>query len=397
MIKPLVARALPGALFEWAAVDTEGAPASPARGSVESLIGACSERDLTLLLDGRSVGTLPVAIPAKSQRQARIAAPYAIEDEVTEELDALYVTCGPAEEDGQRTVGYTRKAELDALLAPLADARIALRGVRPDYLALPWSPGQWSVLLDEDRLLVRTAARQGFVVESELASEVLERKLAARAPERIVQFGEGALPPALQALPSTRQPLATGPWSLFAKAATESAGIDWLPESFPRPRSARRAAWVWAMGLLALALATHVGFLIAGNARLAARIADLREAQAEVMRGTFPEITRIVNAEIQASQAVAALRAAGTEEISVLELLHGLGLAVEAKAGQFRLLNVNYANGVMSVQALAQDIAGLEGLGADATLPVAIEILSVENRESGVVGNLRVSRKEVGP
>jgi general secretion pathway protein L len=397
MIASLIARALPGDLFEWATVDQDGASVPPARGSVESLIGACAERDLTLLLDGRSVGTLPVTIPAKSQRQARIAAPYAIEDDVTEELDALYVTCGPAEEDGQRTVGYTRKAELDSLLAPLAEARIALRGVRPDYLALPWSPGQWSVLLDEDRLLVRTAARQGFVVESELAAEVISRKLAERAPEHIVLFGEGALPPALLALPSTRQPLVAGPWSALVKGATESAGIDWLPDTFPRPRNAQRAAWLWAMGLLALSLVTHVGFLVAGNARLQAQIADLREAQAEVMRGTFPEITRIVNAEIQASQAVAALRAAGTVEVSVLELLHGLGLASDAQAGRFRLLNVNYANGMMSVQALAQDIASLEGLGADATLPVLIEILSVENRESGVVGNLRVSRKELGP
>ncbi|MBM4227079.1 MAG: hypothetical protein FJ164_04975 [Gammaproteobacteria bacterium] len=396
MTAALVARALPGAIFEWAEVDRDGAPGTPARGGVQSLIDACAAREMTLLLDGRSVGTLPAAIPAKSQRQARIAAPFAIEDDVTEELEALYVTCGPAEEAGVRTVGYTRRHELDALLAPLAEARVALRGVRPDYLALPWSPGQWSVLLEDNRLLVRTAARQGFVVERELATEVLSRKLAEAAPERIVQFGDGALPAAFQSLPVSRQSLVSGPWRLFAKAATESAGIDWLPDNFPRPRNARRAAWVWAASLLALTLAVHLGFLLVGNARLETQTAALREAQAEIMRGTFPEITRIVNAEVQAAQAVAALRALGGEEASVLELLHGLGLAANMGTGGFRLLNVNYANGVMSVQTLAPDIASLEGLGADADSPVVIEILSVENRESGVVGNLRVRRKEQG-
>ncbi|MEN9725946.1 MAG: hypothetical protein RL434_312 [Pseudomonadota bacterium] len=393
----LVARVLPGSVFEWGLLDGSSALVSPVRGDAESLIGACAQHELALLLDGRGVGTLPASIPAKTQRQARVAAPYAIEDEVTEELDALYVTCGPAEEEGVRTVGFIRKSDLDALLAPLAEAHITVRCLRPDYLALPWTPGQWSVLSEGDRLLVRTAAHQGFVVDNDIAAEVFARKLEEGPPERIVQFGDGPLPAALEALPYTRQALPGGPWSLLAKGVVEPVGIDWLPDSFPRPRTARRVAWSWAAGLLGMALTLHVGFLLAGNSRLTGQISGLREAQAEVMRTAFPEITRIVNAEIQATQAVAALRGAGTGEASVLELLHGLGLARGEDTGRLRLLSLNFADGVMSVQALAPDIASLEGLGAEGELPIAIEILSVENRQDGVVGNLRITIKEAAP
>ena len=393
----LVARALPGSVFEWGLLDGSSALVSPVRGDAGSLVAACAQHELALLLDGRSVGTLTASIPAKTQRQARVAAPYAIEDEVTEELDGLYVTCGPAEEDGQRTVGFIRKSDLDALLAPLAEAHVTVRCLRPDYLALPWSPGQWSMLSDGDRLLVRTAAHQGFVVDNDIAAEVFARKLEEGAPERLVQFGEGVLPTALQALRCTRQALPGGPWSLLARGVVEPVGIDWLPDSFPRPRTARRVAWSWAAGLLAMTLLLHIGFLVAGNARLAGQISSLRAAQAEVMHTAFPEISRIVNAEIQAAQAVAALRGAGTGEASVLELLHGLGRARGDDSGRLRLLSLNFADGVMSVQALAPDIGSLEGLGAAGDLPVAIEILSVENRQDGVVGNLRVTRQEVAP
>ncbi len=397
MTAAIVARTLPGSVFEWGLLDGSSALVSPEHGNAEALIAACAQHELALLLDGRAVGTLPASIPAKTQRQARVAAPYAIEDEVTEELDGLYVTCGPAEEDGLRTVGFMRKSDLDALLAPLAEAHVTVRCLRPDYLALPWAPGQWSVLCDGDRRLVRTAAHQGFVVDNDIAGEVFARKLEEGAPERIVQFGEGTLPTALEALPCTRQALPGGPWSLLARGAIEPVDMDWLPDSFPRPRTARRVAWSWAAGLLGMALVLHVGFLVAGNSRLAGRIASLREAQAEVMRTAFPDISRIVNAEIQATQAVAALRGGGTGEASVLELLHGLGLARGGDTGRLRLVSLNFADGVMSVQAIAPDIASLEGLGAEGVLPVAIEILSVENRRDGVVGNLRITQQEAAP
>lgn len=393
----VLARALPGDLFEWSLLGAGAPMTSPERGSAEALINACAERELTLLLDGRAVGTAAVAIPAKSERQARTAAPYAIEDEVTEDLEALHVTCGPAEDDGQRTVGYVRKADLDPLLAPLAAARVAVQALRPDYLALPWTPGTWSVLAEEDRLLVRTAPRQGFSVERALAEEVISRKLAEQSPERIIAFGTAELPVGFADLPCTRETAPGGGWSVLATGAIEDPGLDLLPASYPRARSMQRSSWLWAVGLLVLAVVLHLGFLIAGNAQLSTRIAGLRAEQEALMRSAFPDITRIVNAEIQATQAVAALRGASGGQVSALDLLHGFGAATGAGDGRLRLLNLNFADGVMSVQALAPDIASLEAMGNNPESTVQIEILSVETRPDGAVGNLRVSREGASP
>ncbi len=388
MTNGLVIRTLADGRFEWANSALEAN--TRARVGDAAALAAHATQPVCVLLDGRDVATLTATIPARSARQAAQAAPYAIEDEVAEEVESLHVNCGPALANDGRALAVVKSELLNKLTSSLTEHGIRLGKIAPEYLALPYRAGRWTLLRDADRVLVRFDAAQGCAMDFAIADTLLARRAALAAPNGVDLFGFTESPLALAGLPCEHHPLPHGPLALLAQQANETDTLDITPESLRRAEGAgTRANWL-SWGLLALALIIHLGFSWRTQSASRTELTRLAETQAQIMQSAFPEITRVVNAEAQATQAVAALRDTAAGGLGLLEMLGNVAGAIAGQPeARLKLEGINYGDGVMNLRLSAPDIKTLESFAAQVS-GLHVEVVSVETRARDISGALRV-------
>lgn len=360
--------------------------------------GECALEDLgvalpaspIMLLDGRAVTTLRADIPGRSDRQARTAAPFAVEEDIAEDIEGVRVVCGAREADGGRVVAVIREGLLSELLAPLAAGDRAPLSVIPEYLALPWQTGRCSLHTAVDRVLVRLDRNEGFACDLETAPVIVPRALQARGVQAIDVYGKPLTFP-LGNIAISHHPMPESTWDVLSRGLAVPPLLELLPAEFQRRAQGVRQPLLAAAAVLALALVGFVALSISARTGLQRDLTTLETREQALMAASFPGIERVVNAEVQAGQVLAELRTAASADVSFLELLHGLGAAIEARNEAIEFTSMTYADGILSAQVVAPDIAMLEALRAETAPALTVEIVSVEARDEGVIGSLRVS------
>lgn len=348
-----------------------------------------------LLLDGRLVTTLRADIPARSDRQALQAAAFAVEEELAEDIESLRVVCGAKGQDGHRAVAVIRQDSLTAAWTQLSDAGCAPSSIIPDYLALPWQEDSWTVHMSADRLLVRSGRDEGFACDLDLASVVLTRALAAQRVEKIISYGP-TLPFAVDGPEHVHQALPSATWELFSRGLALRPTLDLLPDEWrPRTRVTGRPLAL-AAGVLCLAVLAHVGLTLQARSLLQTDLETLSAREASLMGTSFPEVERVVNPEIQAAQTLADLRARAPAGDTLLGVLQDLGAAITEREAGIEFSSVNFADGILGARVEASDIAVLEQLRTDLAPMLNLEIVSVEAREGGILGSLRITPAATG-
>jgi general secretion pathway protein L len=386
----LVARRGTRAPYEWARVSRGAATSETVEsGTADDLARAADGASICVLLNGSDVRATRASIPARSLRLAQQAAPFAIEDDTAEDVEGLEVVCSEAQADGTRTVLAARRDAVEALIGPLRRAGVRLERLLPDYLALPWESGTWTVLQDEDAVLARTGPHGGFRVERELFVPIARRLVAEGPPAGIQCYGETPLPAGIDV---TAHPMPVHALTLLAVHASRGHGLDLLPPEARTRNGASRRGLLVAVALVGAAVVAHVAFTWYAERALAREVSRLRTAQEELVRRAFPDLTRIVNAQVQAEQAVAQLRTARGPQTSFLDALYVIGRPLAADGAQPApsLEGINYADGVFNLRVRAPDIAMIEHYAAALAPELSAEVASVESQASAVVGNLRV-------
>ena len=132
--------------------------------------------------------------------------------------------------------------------------------------------------------------------------------------------------------------------------------------------------------------------LALGNASLARTEGALARRHEAVFSATFPSITRIVNPRVQATQALERLRSNAVTAPRFLDLLAGFERAFTPLSNARTAVRaLAYAEGVLEVSIETADMAELIRMrGALQTAALAVDMLSAESTDSGVIARLRV-------
>jgi general secretion pathway protein L len=356
---------------------------------------------LTLLLPGPDVLMLRAEIPAKSRQQVMRAAPYALEEQVAEEVENLHFVPGQREADGHYPVAVVARRVIASALARLAGWQV--NRVLPSFLALPLPAQGWSVLAESEWVLLRTGTYSGFAVERANFAYFLSLALAeSGAPEKIqVLQGdhEFALNPAqTQGIPLENRVHPHGALGWFAE------GLAAMPASFPlnlrqgdfRQEDALALWWrPWRLSaaLALLWLGIQGGAEGLAVARLEAQQQALRQQIEAAYREAFPDTRHLVNPRAQMEQQLAALRAAGNgqaEARGFLELLARLaGPLSQAEGGllkrlDYRAPRLDLEMELATLQAWESLRQGLSAQG------LAVETQYTNSRDNRVETRLRI-------
>ncbi len=101
-------------------------------------------------------------IPPSSPTRMLQAIPFALEDQLMDDVSEVHFALGPIVRGMDLPVIVVKKNLMDQWTAALNQAGLQVDRLVPDLFALPWQMDQWTLLLMDETALVRTGEFDGF-------------------------------------------------------------------------------------------------------------------------------------------------------------------------------------------------------------------------------------------
>ena len=323
---------------------------------------------------GETILLTEVELPRGRRAQLLAALPYALEDQLIDDVERLHFVLGSHQGDGRWQAAVVDRACMETWLAVLGAAGITPDNLLPDTLLPPLQPGAWTLACEDERIVLRMGRLDGLISHAAMFPLLLKKALADRdCPQRLLAIGcEAAREAFAAACPEAEI-------ETVAPASSETAVLNTLlPRAEPvdlnllqgpySPRSQLAAVvrpWLPAAGLLGLLLVLGLVGLVGEYRGLQQQSARLDAQMKTVFRQTFPEVKRVVNPRTQMRHRLATLR--GSEGDSGPGFTHMLArlAPIVRKHPRVEVTHLRYANGRMEIRLVTPDIKTLDALRED--------------------------------
>lgn len=341
----------------WMVVDAAGHLVSPpALASLDSVAAQVLGRRVAVIVPGADVLALEVEVPLLAGARLLQAVPFAIEEQVAEDVDTLHFAVGQRSALGRAPVRVVSKALFAEWLDRLNGAGLTPQAMFDDASLVPADGSQAVALLEGDELCVRCHARAPVYLGVDNLEDALGVALAgdggplegdalpddahwpsmtlyagaddwARLSARFESLRHRFAAFRVQLLPNGALPLLAARAVLPPQAP--GAPINLL-QGLHAPRANSSGAWrPWrlAAGLAAAWLLLFVGWQGLEYRKLRQTEAALDSAIADVLRATLPGQPAGSDARARVEQQLLAVRAGGGDAGPWLRALVALAQA----------------------------------------------------------------------
>ncbi len=198
MVRQLLIRLYGGELTEetrvqWIVYEPGQGSGSVSQGTLREAAPYTLGARVSLLVPGEQVLLTSVQVPNMNRQRLIKAIPFALEEQLLGDPEEQHYALGKQEGDGDMPVAVAALSTMSKWHQTLVAAGIQGHYMSADCLALPWQNGSWSVLLEGDRVLVRTGPQSGLVCDKDNLLVILrlalkEAQNQEQGPERMVVF-----------------------------------------------------------------------------------------------------------------------------------------------------------------------------------------------------------------
>jgi general secretion pathway protein L len=249
-----------------------------------------------------------VKIPGRNRQKLLRAVPFALEEQLSDEVENLHFAVGKPLADGALPVVVISRNYMQQLMDAVAEAGLDVQQVISELQAVPVAENEISVLLDGEIALVRSGPVSGYIADSEnlgllLAAEPRDEE--APLPILRLLLREHSLLPDTDAYAAETQvqQFAGDPLTVFARGLDASA-INLLQGAFSRTGEWLRVMQPWRATAALLLAGVLVSIVVMGidYVRLGSENERLRAQIEDTFRSALPGVTRIVNPRVQMQQ-----------------------------------------------------------------------------------------------
>ena len=258
---------------QWSVSDDNGRLTSGVEtNSLEELAGKIAGRRATLILPADDVLLAETVVPGGSHARAQQAVPYALEDQVADDVDELHFALGSKGRDDLYPVAVIGRDTMDVVTEQCAAAGLRPTQIVPETLALPQLAAAepeiraWTALLDEGKAVVRLNGHKGFATDATMASLMLEGargELEDEITASLVVFAtKGAAPVSVPPSVAVEVRPCEHRLALYASGLASSSHINLLQGDYSPKKNFDRTwkPWRWSAALAAcLCAALFVG------------------------------------------------------------------------------------------------------------------------------------------
>lgn len=394
----------------WLVVDPRGNPVGPPQSGPLSLAAPrAAGRRVCVLVPGTDVLLTEPEVPMKAGTKLQQVVPFALEEQLADDIDDLHFAIGKRAGDSARTpVAVIRKSLMEEWLTSLRASGLDPEAMYTESDLLPQNPGQAVALLEEDVVIVRPPLGAPVTLPVEALGEALNIAQSG-SPELETTGIRGLLlytgaaewhqhSAQVEALRERFdgikiQLLSAGPLSLFAQQLPTAAPINLLQGAFT-PTTARTVGWKsWRVA--AILLASLLGLHVAGKA---AELTVLKQNEkkldtsiGEQFRLAMPGERNMIDARRRMEQKLAAAQSGGTSGF-----LPALQAVVQARnvAPGTTVQALSFRQGTVEMKLSAKDATSLDHMsqalranGWDA------DLTSGNTTSTGYEGRIRLQAK----
>jgi len=330
----------------WLLADGPGNAISAAQsGPLDQAASRAAGRHVCVLVPGTDVLLAEPELPAKAGTKLQQVVPYALEEQLAQDIDDLHFAIGKKHGDSATTpVAVVSHELMDEWLGALKAAGLAAESMYADSDLLPENPGHAVALLENDVMVVRPPKGATLSMPSGAIREALE--LARPSSESGEQTGRGLIlytgaaewqqfSPQVEAVRDQFdgikvQLLTSGPLALLAQQLPQTKAINLLQGRYA-PQNTTAVGWrAWRVA--AILVAALVGLHVAGKAtelfmlKRTEKTVDVTLDQ--TFRSAMPGEQSTVDARRRMEKRLLAVRSGGAASSG---LLPALGALVHAR------------------------------------------------------------------
>jgi general secretion pathway protein L len=159
---------------EWLTLDETGAPTpTRQRGSLSLAAAAWPSGRVVVLAPATQILLAEPELPPGSGAKLAKAVPFALEEQLTEDVDQLSFAIGKRRDSGVTPVAAVSRSVLQGWVSELSTAGLDPQAIYTDISLMPESPSQTVLWLEKGRLAVRRPGAMPFAVELSPVKEAL--------------------------------------------------------------------------------------------------------------------------------------------------------------------------------------------------------------------------------
>jgi len=166
----------------WIVADAAGRIVLPSQqGTLHEAALAASGQRVCVLVPGADVLVTDAELPPRASGARLLqVVPFALEEQLAEDVDQLHFAVGRRAGDAPRTpVAVVARSLMDEWTAQLAAAGLRPVALHADSDLLPANPGNAAALLEHDTLVLRGTSGSVVTVPADSVADVLETELTA--------------------------------------------------------------------------------------------------------------------------------------------------------------------------------------------------------------------------
>ena len=370
------------------------------RGDLSSALPLATNAQVIAAIPSEHVLLLDIAIPGRNRQRLLNAVPYAVEDQLIDDVDDLHFALSSQTINNQYTVAVIDRQRFISWQKVLTDAGLHPHAIFPDALALRHKEQNWSVLDSGERLYVRTETYHGFVtdkgsVQALLALSLREAKQKPRLIEvRKTAQSESDWPAAFEDIPVVVKESDLEATVLLACDYDTQTTINLMQGEFSRRENVSKhfRPWYSTAALLAVWLVWQGGLNVFQYYQLSAQHAAVKKQIDQVYRNTFPEARRVVNASLQMKQKLKELRKQSGQSTTTMSEMLSAAAPILMSAKGMKINNLRYQDGKMDLELELKDLQSLDALKEKLAQKQdwKVEIQSASSRKDKVESRLQI-------
>jgi general secretion pathway protein L len=374
----------PGQSVDWIAVDNNGTRRSPpVTGALVDAAREMGERSVIVLVPATTVLTTTVYVPVKGGSRLRAALPFALEENLADDVETLHFAAGSRRDSGRLPVSVVARTQMTEWLDLLDSAGIAAAKMVPENHGLARIPGTLSLLVAEDQVMFNDGAESEFIMQGVKPSDVLA--VAGVLDDSSDDESDDSQPPGhlLVYCEPGDESRFEHDWNAL-RHEMASVDINLLPDGV-LPRLAVTVAaghgvnllqglfgtkmeyatvfrpWRHAAALLLALVLVGFGSKAVDYYRLAQEQTALKDQFTQEYRQIRPDDTREIVDPVSIVNSIRRSLGTPSSSDSFLPSLHQLSLALQQNSSA-ELEAISYRAGVIDVRLTAPDVATLDSI-----------------------------------
>jgi len=233
-------------------------------GALDELPAIARNKKVTLIIDSVFTTVMSLNIPSKNRSKQLQAIPFAMEDHLAEDIEDTHFAIGKADQQNMIPVVAINRERLKNILAEFSSREIHIDYLITDSSALPIKDNSWSLLTDDNSVLIKTTTGDAQSCELEnlqpIFTALLEQSL--NKPESIQCFYSEEHKQPLEFLDTldieiSYQPLKSHPLEVFAGQLRKAQEFNLLQGEFAVKRKTTNS-WLQAWKPAAIAASVWV-------------------------------------------------------------------------------------------------------------------------------------------